>query len=118
MEALKAARLFQSATGVYNAAKETVALAECSLIEETDTPTAHLSSAWQEMLSHAITKVPCTDPEGGQGFQSPSPLKNHKNIGFLSKSGPDPLYQASIQWQDRETPTNCRFAGDPMMASL
>ena len=57
MEALKAARLFQSATGVYNAAKETVALAECSLIEETDTPTAHLSSAWQEMLSHAITKV-------------------------------------------------------------
>ena len=44
MEALKAARLFQSATGVYNAAKETVALAECSLIEETDTLTAHLSS--------------------------------------------------------------------------
>ena len=44
MEALKAARLFQSATGVYNAANETVALAECRLMEEIDTLTAHLSS--------------------------------------------------------------------------
>lgn len=56
-EALKAARQYQTATGVYKAAKETVALAECRLIEETDTPTAHLDSAWQEMLSHAISKV-------------------------------------------------------------
>ena len=31
------------------------------------------------------------DPEGwGQGVQNP-PLKNHKNIGFLSNTGPDPL---------------------------
>ena len=28
----------------------------------------------------------CADPEGGQGF-----LKNHKNIGFSSNTGPDPL---------------------------
>ena len=39
------------------------------------------------------------DPEGGQG--SGLPLKNHKNIGFPSNIGPDPLksqsYQASIQ---------------------
>ena len=40
--------------------------------------------------------VLCTyaDPEGGgggQGFQTPPPLKNHKNIGFLSNTGPDPL---------------------------
>ena len=32
----------------------------------------------------------CADPEGGgQGVRTP--LKNHKNIGFLSNTGPDPL---------------------------
>ena len=36
--------------------------------------------------------VPCTDPEGGQGvWTPPPPLKNHKNIEFLSNTGPDPL---------------------------
>ena len=34
----------------------------------------------------------CTDPEGGgQGVLTPHYLKNHKNIGFLSKTGPDLL---------------------------
>ena len=28
---------------------------------------------------------------GGQGVRTPPPLKNHKNIGFLSNTGPDPL---------------------------
>ena len=28
---------------------------------------------------------------GGAGGPDPHPLKNHKNIGFLSNSGPDPL---------------------------
>ena len=37
--------------------------------------------------SHTIA---CADPEGGQGVRSPS-LKNHKNIGFLCNTGPDPL---------------------------
>ena len=31
----------------------------------------------------------CADPEGGQG--GPDPLKNYKNIGFLSNTGPNPL---------------------------
>ena len=34
------------------------------------------------------------EPEGGQGVWTPPPpppLKNHKNIGFLSNTGPDPL---------------------------
>ena len=31
----------------------------------------------------------CTDPERGQGVQIP--LKNNKNIGFLSNSGLDSL---------------------------
>ena len=34
--------------------------------------------------------VACADPEGG-GQGSGPPLKNHKNIGFLSNTGPDPL---------------------------
>ena len=41
------------------------------------------------------------DPEGGGGQGVRTPLKNHKNIGFSSSIGPDPLenrsYQASIR---------------------
>ena len=35
----------------------------------------------------------CADPEGrGQEVRTPPPhLKNHKNIGFLTNNGPDPL---------------------------
>ena len=32
---------------------------------------------------------PCVDPEGGA--EGPDPLKYHQNIGYLSKTGPDPL---------------------------
>ena len=46
----------------------------------------------------------CADPERGTGGPDPPPppLMNHKNIGFLSNSGPDPqknhkANQASIQ---------------------
>ena len=54
---------------------------------------------------------------GGQGVRTP--LKNHKNIGCLSNTGPDPLKNhkatklafnvgpSSFQW---------RFAGGPIMA--
>ena len=43
----------------------------------------------------------CADPEGRTGGPDPYPLKNHKNIGFLSNTGPDPpeksqSYQARI----------------------
>ena len=36
---------------------------------------------------------PCADPEGETGGPDPPPppLKNHKNIGFLSNISPDPL---------------------------
>ena len=40
------------------------------------------------------------DPEGGGGGAGgPDPLKNHKNIGFLSKTGLNPLenHKATIQ---------------------
>ena len=39
----------------------------------------------------------CADPEGVTRGPDPPPLKNHKNIGFLSNSGPVPLksYEAT-----------------------
>ena len=54
------------------------------------------------------------------------PLKNHKNIGFLNNSDPDPPknYKAtehSMLGHHRhasETPFKWRFAGGPMMARL
>ena len=38
---------------------------------------------------HMFMKT-CAEPEGGDRG-SGSPLKNHKNIGFISDTGPDPL---------------------------
>ena len=62
---------------------------------------------------------------GEQGVRTP--LKNHKNIGFLSKTGPDSLKitklpsQHSMLGQHRrvsETPFKWRFGGGPMMGRL
>ena len=41
------------------------------------------------LLGALAAGPPCADPEGGQG--SGPLLKNHKNIGFLSNTGPEPL---------------------------
>ena len=60
---------------------------------------------------------------GGQGVWTP--LKNHKDIGFLSNTGQDPLKitklpsQHSMLGHHRHTsepPFKWRFAGRPMMA--
>ena len=59
----------------------------------------------------------------------PDPLKNHKNIGFHSNTGPYPLkkYKATIQSQHSimghhrhvsDTPFKLRFAGGPMLARI
>ncbi|RUS79404.1 hypothetical protein EGW08_012817 [Elysia chlorotica] len=53
-EALRSARKFQSANGIYLAAKETISLAELRLMDD---KAASLSSAWQEMLNHALMRV-------------------------------------------------------------
>ena len=66
----------------------------------------------------------CADPEGGL-----DPLENHKNIVFLSNTGPPtiplnrkatkPPSQLSILGHNRhasETPFKWRFAGGPKMA--
>ena len=70
----------------------------------------------------------CADPEGGQSNQMPPPpLKNHKNIGFLSNTGPDPLknhkatkpaFNVGPHQHTRETPFKWRFTGGPMATHL
>ena len=65
------------------------------------------------------------DPEGGEGVQTP--LKNHKNIGFLNNTDPDPLknHEATNFSQNSmldhhrpasEMPFQWRVAGGKMMA--
>ena len=39
-------------------------------------------------IGKQLNPDPCADPEGGAGGQDP-PLKNHRNIGFLSITGLD-----------------------------
>ena len=47
-------------------------------------------SAHFENKASDVHKFLCVDPEGGHRGPDPH-LKNHKNIGFLSNIGPDPL---------------------------
>ena len=63
---------------------------------------------------------------GGAGGPTP-PLENHKNIGLLSKTGPDSLKITKLPSQHSllghlrhasETPFKRRFAGGPIMAHL
>ena len=68
------------------------------------------------------------DPEGVQGVRTPPPhLINHKNIGFLCNTGPDPLKNLKLPSQHSmlgqhlptsETPFQWRFAGGQMLAHL
>ena len=58
----------------------------------------------------------CADPEWETvGPDPPPPLKNDKNIGFLSRTDPDPLKITKLpsqhsmlghHWHARETPLN------------
>ena len=63
----------------------------------------------------------------GQGSRGPDllPPENHKNIEYLSNTGPDPLKFSKLPSQHStlghhrhpsETPFKWRFAGGPMMA--
>ena len=45
-------------------------------------------------LKICLLTKPCAEPEGGAGGSAPHPMKNHKNIGFLSNTDPDPLKKA------------------------
>ena len=64
---------------------------------------------------------------GGGGTGGPDPPKNHKNIGFLCNTGPDPLKTTKLPSQHSmsghhrpasETPFKWRFAGGQTMAQL
>ena len=51
-----------------------------------------LSRYGSKLFAIVIKAEACVDPEGGGGGTwAPDPLKNHKNIGFPSNIGPDPL---------------------------
>ena len=61
------------------------------------------------------------------GRDPPPPLKIHKNMGFLSKTGPDPVKNHKAtkpaamlghHWPARETPFKWCFAGGQMIAHL
>ena len=60
----------------------------------------NLACADNEDSNYSAHPVSCADPEGGE-TGGPDPLKNHKNIGFSSKTCSGPLknrsHQASIQ---------------------
>ena len=73
--------------------------------------------------------ISCADPEGGGGggMGSGRPLKSHKNVGFLSNSGPDPLKNHKLPSQysmlghhrlASEMPFKWRFTGWLMMAQF
>ena len=75
-----------------------------------------MQSLYNAMLRvHSSGSGSCVDPEGGQGSD---PLKNHKNIGFLSNTGLDPLKNhKATKPAFNVWPAWC-FAGGPMMARL
>ena len=95
------------------------------------------SVMWYDFLSEPVqclysvtdsaSGVPrkCGSRGGDRG--SGPPLKNYKNIGFLSNTGPDPLKITKLSSQHSmlshyrhasETPFKWRLAGGLMMASL
>ena len=45
----------------------------------------------KNVQNYPLHEAAWADPEGGGGRGSGPPLKNHKNIRFLSNAGPDPL---------------------------
>ena len=68
--------------------------------------------------------MPCADPEG---VTRAPPLKNHKAIGFLSNTGPDPMehhkatklaFHSMLVYHRpaSERPFKWRSAGGPMIA--
>ena len=85
------------------------------------------SSAWwlhneRDVRNTQWEQQPRADPERGTG--GPDPLKNHKNKGFLSSTGLDPLKITKLPIQHSmlghhqhtsETPFKWRFTGGLMM---
>jgi len=82
-EAQKSAAKFQHANGLYRAAKETVALAEESLLNSDDGGKIVLDAAWQDMLNHATAKV-CSNQGSKKPFiKSPTRWVFPAFVGFF-----------------------------------
>ena len=93
----------------------------------------NFSQNTQYIYMHPVTKpfyllyfIHAWIQRGDRG-SGPHPLKNHKNIGFLSNTGSDPLKMTKLPSQysmsghhqhARETPFKWRFTCRPMMARL
>ena len=54
---------------------------------------------WVYSHCKTLKQSACADPKGGGTGGPPPPLKNHKNIGFLSNTGLDPLKITKLQSQ-------------------
>ena len=76
------------------------------------------------MLTNGMLKLNRIKIMGGSG--GPNPLKNHKNLGFLSNTGPDPLKNHKATKPEFNVgplsaigkPAKRRSAGGPMMAPV
>ena len=61
-----------------------------------DIPNLYDNEERLEIIEKVRLPFTCMDPEGGdRGSDTPPPpppsLKHHKNLGFLSNTGPDPM---------------------------
>ena len=88
--------------------------------EQKKTTVHYVKTVLKQQFPSFTSVIACADPEGTRGSGPPPPLKNRKNIGFSSNTGPVPLktrsYEASIQcWAIIGTPAKRRFAGGLMM---
>ena len=73
---------------------------------------------FQYLLQQRAAKAQEGFCHAGQGVKTPT-LKNHKNIGLLSNTGPDPLkitrYQASIQCRATSEMAFCWWTDDGLL---
>ena len=81
-----------------------------------------LGAAYVWMKHSQLMEDTCADPEGGTGGPDPRPPENHKNIGFLSNTGPDTQKNHKATKPALNVPPAkhhlWRFAGGPIMASF
>ena len=58
--------------------------------------------------THCTEGRMCGSRGGGARVRTPAPLKNHKNIGYLSDTGPDPLKNKAAEPAFNGGPSSAR----------
>ena len=109
----------------WNSGKNVSSIKKCVHAIESTQADAHDKMCFQYIsISVYICRSHARIQMGGQGVLT-YPLKNHKNIEFLSNTGPDPLKFSKLPSQHStldhyrhasETPFKWCFAAGPMMA--